>query len=88
MDPFQISEALAKVLAAAGVTKERTQDIARDAAAKYPDLAAAEKYFEATLQNELSPSLNAATILGLLRGAWDELKTGHPGYNPHHFGGA
>lgn len=84
---MKLSEALAKVLAAAGITKEAAEDLATEIAAKYPELAMAREVFVSKLAEQLNPSLNITTIAGLAAGAWDELKSGHPGFNRHTFGG-
>lgn len=88
MNPFTITEALGKLIGAAGVTKERAESIAAEVAAAFPDLEEARAEFERRIRAELEPSLKPEVVLGLLRGLWEELKSGHPGYNRHHFGGA
>lgn len=85
---FVLSEALARVLGAAGILKADVETIAAQVAASYPDLDKASDEFKRRVREKLDPSLNDATIEGLLAGAWAEAKTGHPGFNPHHFGGA
>lgn len=84
---FVLSEALARVLGAAGILKADVETIAADVAAKFPDLDRASEEFRRRVREQLDPSLNEATIEGLLLGAWDEAKTGHPGFNRHAFGG-
>lgn len=89
MEPrFALPEALGKILAAAGITKERFEEIAEQEAQKYPDLAMWEKAVSERVRTELLPSLNEETISGLIAGGLAELRSGHPGYNKHHFGGA
>lgn len=88
MPTFVLSDALEKVLAAAGVTRAEVEELAAGLAAKYPDLGQFEIALRDALAQKLDPSLNAATIQGLVTGAFEELKSGHPGYDPHHFGGA
>lgn len=88
MNPFALPELLGRILAAAGITKSRFEEIAGEEAQKYPDLAAWEKAVTERVREELEPSLNEETISGLIAGGLAELRTGHPGYNKHHFGGA
>jgi hypothetical protein len=86
-DKLKLSEALAKVLEAAGMISGGAESIAEDVFERYPDLEKARESFLSRLSAQLNPSLNAATLLGLGAGAWDELKTMHPGFNRHTFGG-
>lgn len=88
MERFVLSDALGKILAAAGITKSRTEDIAREVSAQFPDLEEARVEFERRVRAELEPSLNVETITGLIAGGWAELKSGHPGSDKHHLGGA
>lgn len=87
MNPFNLSAVFAAIIAAAGVPRSDVEELAAEASRRFPDLGQAEAWFKAQLRERLDPSLNEATLKGLLEGGWDELKTGHPGYNPHHFGG-
>ena len=84
---FLLSEAIGKVLAAAGTTKARAEEIAEDTATRHPEFGSWKDAFMAKLAGELDPSLNAETIGGLVSGAVDELKSKHPGFNRHTFGG-
>lgn len=84
----KLSDLAAKLLAAAGVTSNRAEEIAAEVAVAFPDLEQARVEFERRIRTELDPALNPAFLAGLAAGAWAELKTGHPGFNPHHFGGA
>lgn len=88
MPQFALPELLGRILAAAGITKTRFEEIAAEEAQKYPDLAAWEKAVDERVRTELGDSLNEETISGLIAGGIAELRSGHPGYNKHHFGGA
>lgn len=87
MNRFTIPEALGRVLVAAGMTKARFEQIAEEEAQKHADLAPWEKAVTERVRAELGDSLNEETISGLISGGLAELRTGHPGYNRHHFGG-